>query len=878
MALKSKPRRFWSRLHFLVRLLGLIGAVTCAVGLVIAGLNNLLLQDAWKPLYEAVRESVTNQDLAPYWALPSVERLATGLVVGGGVVALLVLIVEILNILLFVAGRRSLLGFNALFQVAVATVLLIAVNIYSTGIHLDLAAFDSDKSRASETLDTTVTKRRKEPAAELLLRQTVHEADKNNLIDIKWNVDPHYARIDTTNNGQFTLPADVKTDMARLQGTTKIVVYRPHRSFGQATERPNPYSAAAERKVVEKVQDVVGLFSELGPKFQVVVLDPENDIGYQEKLDAETKGKPALRTAIDDATENTIFFEADDKVQRLSFNDFYTLDKKASLEFAVKRDEAVLQRGNLVLRPQGFGPIGRRILNLEERKPRVGVLTVHQEISTQSEEPIGLIGLRKTLTSHGFEVRDIIAKKWGGGPPTPAVLTFDESKDELLESEQEDLEDKIKIGTLNRENYKKRLDELANSTLEELTKKFAADLGGEKMTEELRRINVEALRRRIASIDTALVNIRKERDDKVAERSGLKVEQLGERRRLTDLKAKLDRELADCDLLVIPRLTIYDVITGFRVPQRAHLLSDVQVEAIKDFMKSGKPVLACLGPTSGVEQEQFPGPESDQIEPLLADLGFRLNKQTVLFNVESRAFAARKVDLLSSGGPIEVPSVEFDWPPEAFRSTSHVDNREVKPNPIRTTMRLLVNTSEKGFDLRMRYPRPVGFDPIKQQALGYDPVFVVASAESWNDDDPFPSAQRVPHYDPSVSESLNPGFDAKRTGPFPVGVAVDVDVPTKWYKDAPSKRAHVRVAVIGSGSVFAGKDLTPASGALLLNTCNWLLGRDDLLPQDDRPAWLYPRVPLTEKEQMGWFLGAMVGLPGLFAFLGLVVLLFRQLR
>jgi tight adherence protein B len=48
---------------------------------------------------------------------------------------------------------------------------------------LGFVLLESGKSRASERLDTIVTKRRKESAAELLLRQTVHESDKNNLID-----------------------------------------------------------------------------------------------------------------------------------------------------------------------------------------------------------------------------------------------------------------------------------------------------------------------------------------------------------------------------------------------------------------------------------------------------------------------------------------------------------------------------------------------------------------------------------------------------------------------------------------------------------------------------------------------------------------------
>jgi len=74
-----------------------------------------------------------------------------------------------------------------------------------------------------------------------------------------------------------------------------------------------------------------------------------------------------------------------------------------------------------------------------------------------------------------------------------------------------------------------------------------------------------------------------------------------------------------------------------------------------------------------------------------------------------------------------------------------------------------------------------------------------------------------------------------------------------------------------------GPTLPPAKEKLLLDTSNWLLGRDDQLVKQGEPR-AYPRVALTEREQTLWNWGAILGLPLLFAYLGLVVMLFRRLR
>ena len=109
---------------------------------------------------------------------------------------------------------------------------------------------------------------------------------------------------------------------------------------------------------------------------------------------------------------------------------------------------------------------------------------------------------------------------------------------------------------------------------------------------------------------------------------------------------------------------------GDRIPNRVYNLDPSQVTAIKDFLKAGKPVLACLGPTNepADRPDQFGGPTGpDGLEDLVRDLGIHLGKQTVLFNVESKSFAERRSGLLISGVNVEVPPVSFERKPGSGR-------------------------------------------------------------------------------------------------------------------------------------------------------------------------------------------------------------------
>src|SRR5262249_11965634 len=138
------------------------------------------------------------------------------------------------------------------------------------------------------------------------------------------------------------------------------------------------------------------------------------------------------------------------------------------------------------------------------------------------------------------------------------------------------------------------------STLEELTTAYAKQLRGRKITESMRRESVQDLEAQLAFRTAALNATQEEREKTAKDKENLRInrDSLIEQKRLTDLKAKLDRVLADCDLLIIPRATLFNITVGERIANRAHQVDAAQIDAIKDFLKAGKPVLACLGPTN----------------------------------------------------------------------------------------------------------------------------------------------------------------------------------------------------------------------------------------------------------------------------------------
>src|SRR5262249_44710265 len=143
--------------------------------------------------------------------------------------------------------------------------------------------------------------------------------------------------------------------------------------------------------------------------------------------------------------------------------------------------------------------------------------------------------------------------------------------------------------------------------------------------------------------------------------------------------------------------------------------------------------------------------------------------------------------------------------------------------------------------------------------------------ESWNEEKPIPEEDYVPKFEPAKLDDPKRGTrDEERSGPFPIGVAIETQPPAEGYVDPtspapakiPSGRPMVRIAAFGHGGLFVGKELSPAQEQLLLSTINWQLHRDELLPRDvpEKDRWQFPRLAMSEQTKKLWHLGAFIGL------------------
>lgn len=956
-SVRSRPWLFWSRLHFLIRLLGLTGGLlACAAGVFAAVKGEFKGLEAATDLQQAWETGATLAQTA--WEAPE-QNLAVALCLIGAVAALFTLLVELLVVLAFTATRRSAFGLNAVVQGALAAVALVAINLWS--FH-------------------------------------------------------HFAQVDFTRDRQFTLPAEIRNDLAQLYpgSQTTIIVYNRHKVFGLMPDKPqDDYDSAAERKVIEKVHDLVEQFRGIGPQIRVEVLDTQSrDYKFKERLREVTEAvamRPhaergnevgeaeTLRKMIEAAPENSLFFCGHDgdklRVQQLSFNDFYLLDKTLS-------EEDRGGRGNLVLLYQGVEPFAHRILRLGEKKPRIAIATIHEVLSTGSQRDIGLHGLRNALEARGFDVTDIVLKKESNTPPLgldPAVYSLEESKLEGLKRTQKfyenDLEkfQKLKKDTEQERAFWERATEdgktrtslmkqlgdqaaeqardyaekvqLVDATIGQYRQALLSapsdaaktrlqreldqlqdarprlaelrDLWKNAVTQEpardklLRRVvqqKVEELNEDLQGLDQALEDYRQRLAATRADIGKMNEPKLEEQRRMTDLKAKLQRLLADCDLLMVPRMTLLNTANQGNIPPQVYPLDPAQVEAIKEFLKAGKPILACFGPLN-FPQRNLEDARPDGLEELLTQLGVKMLKQTVLFDAEEEGFAENRAGLTIAGSSVEIPPVIWDWRSRDSLPPGSVDIARPS-NRIRSGIRLTARGlgKEEALDIRIRAPRPVYYVPPEPPSLRplaaaalaapaqpnwatmslsltamrkaqdttahqltEDPVFLMTSGQSWNEDQPFPSDGRIPQFeqpqrDQDKRKQLKPAataLETRRRGPFPIGVAVETDLPRDWYASQADKPARVRLAVIGQGGFFTGKELPAAQEKLFVQTINWLLGRDDRLPRDER-LWSYPRVnetiPPDSSTEYLWLWGARLGLPVLFLYLGFVVVLFRRLR
>lgn len=816
----SRTRPALSRIHTVSRLAGMTGFFLALMALVLGNPGDPLASAG--ELWQQLRFSGTT-----LWGK---------MVLGGVALAVLALGVEIVVAMQLAAGRRSALGMGATLQAALALAAAVTLNYWSFS---------------------------------------------------------NYWLLDITRDRLFTLPPELKAKLGTLQEETTIVVCQLHKTFGHVGDKPDRYDYAAERVVVGKVKDLVDQLRELGPKFKVIVLDVEEE-SYEGRLASLSRQAPALAKAIETAPENSIFFWArkqgatgQEMIQRLGFNEFYRLDKAAS-------QSANEGKGNLVLLPQGgegsraVELFARRILALEARKPRVAVAVVDEWLTTKGTESFGLAGLRAALESQGYEVRDILLRKLRQRPVTAVAYTFDESKLDRLEQRLRGLDLNLERFDKGMASLGKMVEQWKLTPLADLEKTYADLLRGAKLSEDQRKLQVEYFEAERKNIQEARDRFKKQKDEVLVERNSLDVDSLVEQQRLADLEAKTSFLLADCDLLVVPRPSLHDVITDDRnLPSWLHGLDPAQLKAVKGFVKSGKPLLALVGPANEAP-DQGPVPPgftaNDGFEELLGQLGFRFGRQTVLFDEEVEGFGEQMAGLLTGGTNVKIPPLALEWKEGAGLPPALKPSWPLKAHPVREALRLSARgQSVKGaMDLSLRHPRPVYFEP-KGLKLAHDPTLFLTSADSWNEAQPFPESQglggdrKMPAYNPDDKDPNKGTLDARRRGPFPVGAAAEVPIPPEWLGADEVKGRTVRAAVIGESWFLVGPTLDTAKQRLVLDICNWLTGRDDLLPAVS-PAWQFPRVNLPRRSQDLWLWGARLGLPAFFAYLGFVALVLRRMR
>ncbi len=211
------------------------------------------------------------------------------------------------------------------------------------------------------------------------------------------------------------------------------------------------------------------------------------------------------------------------------------------------------------------------MLNVEEKRPRIGLGVVHEVLGLENADEVnkelGMAGVKKALVSRGIDTRDIILKKWGeGGPPEPAVLTYGENRYERLESEIAELDDTLKARTAAvkslveakklwtegseqeantrvNKRYAIVIDDdeellVERARVEQVEKKTGKKIATNPITTKVRELYVKHnIETPLALHQLSLQREQSERDALAKEQKGLNVEDLSELRRITDLRA-----------------------------------------------------------------------------------------------------------------------------------------------------------------------------------------------------------------------------------------------------------------------------------------------------------------------------------------------------
>jgi hypothetical protein len=855
---------FGTRFRFLVRVLALFGVLAVAAGAVVA-------LPSFPPTPELNAEYLQT---AAEGEKGTYQQVATLLLAGGAVALALWLLVEVVSTLTLLTGRKTASGTNAAVQVALAAALLVVVNALSF---------------------------------------------------------QNYWRWDNTRDGEFTIAPELRAKLATLDPNTPttIIALRVHKTASIAPDRSDNYDAAAERKVVEKVRDLTDVLREFGPKFDVHVLDTEDE-DFAERLDALTQAddRKTLRTAIETAPENSIFFAANGKFRRMGFNEFLLYDKTASKAEGEDKSER-----NLVLIPQGKDKFIEKLLAVEARKPVVGVAVVHGALSTKSDsERISLAGMRVALERNGFEVQDIILKNWGR-QLTPAARTFGEDdfaateakfnlyslavsqiETSLRRREKAVAEAKTEVTAMmaavdkrDQSTAVKHLEVAVEILQEFYSRRIVSDAQARFVLSTVEE-SVPTLRQELVSYREKLDGVRPKYDELV------KNDKLLESRRPGEVKARMTQFVDSCDVLIVPRLTVLNLSKGEAIQAWLHNWSDEQVAVLREFIAAGKPVLFALGPTSVDNQRAGRESPDRRLDALLGRFGITLGEQAIFTDAEGEAAAEADGDSFGKG--VEPAAIRLDTPARAGKPA----------NPLATAFESSGRLVDGKLPIRRSGFRPVYLSERARAESPFVGVLASTAADTWNESRPLPDAEEnyYPRFTPTKLGDPEKGTrDEERRGPFDVGVAVEAPVPSDWLEpkllaaetaavvgglaslgvgfptglpvaglptetflpalpesDRP-KPPTVRLVVLGHGGLFTGeKSMAPGEEALLLHALNWQLRRDDKLPQAVTAGqeWKYPRVKLDAVQKAAWTGGAVALLPLTCAVFGVIVLMIRRFR
>ncbi len=836
--------------RLLARALGLTGLMAFGVGAVLASTTWPELSGDPSQAWNTVSEGLAGRFGGAAKAAAFLITISAGAVAAW-------LLVELVGGLLLATGRKSAAGTNNAVQMALALVLVGLVNAVSF---------------------------------------------------------QNYCRYDTTRDQRFTLAPELQERLRKLdpRSPTTIVVLQMDKTSAAEPERSDALSSAAQAKIVEKVRDLVEEIREFGPQFDVHVLHTKDE-GFERRLAELTHGaddrtqakKDRLKAAIQAAPENSVFFYHDGRVQRLAFNQFYLLDKTESRAAE-----------NLVLVPQGKEAFVRKVLGVEARRPRVAVGVIHPYLTTSVNiEQYSAPGLRKALELNGYEVVDLILKKgWESGELGPSASTVRESQLEEVESQLQAAKDDVAEAESQLQQLRLLRDKTLKGTLPELDRIFRRLVRRPIDQEEDRKRLLEiVVDPGIALQETELTEARKlqaELEPKYLEFA--RDDALMGARRDPNVKARLAATLADCDLLILNRLTVSS-LTESRlgaVPAALHNLSKEQAGVVKDYLAAGKPVICCLGVGDlGPPPRRPEGPPGpDDVEKLIRRLGVDLGPQVIVTDVEYQGMAQQRTSPIPKSvdaPPLQVRPAEAPHAPNPVAHAFDLSNRSLAGQ---------LKVVRSGF-------RPVYFDPTFPASTGAE--ILETTPEAWNKNWPATQAFGSPDYLPRfkatpLSDERKGTRNEERRGSFPVGIAVEVPIPAEWIDDkavaayaagvvgsfAPvpvgpppglafgttnPDRVHAamtkdvattRLVVFGHGGLFNGKELDPGRETLLLQSVHWSLKREDQMPHDAAAAdrWRYPRVPLSPVEYAGWRWGTFLGLPLLAAYLGLIVLMLRRLR